>query len=159
LFLALVGEINADTILNVAGPNNWPISPAANPDQSGNHTFLVASWTQTIEYTGVDISFVGNGISPTATGTAYLTTSMGGGTTVADQIAITTFSAPAAQSSLISLFSGLTLPANSYYLMIFADPGSEIAWDATSPSTATTTLGVGVTLTSPLLYDGWRLKL
>jgi hypothetical protein len=157
LFLAFVGEINAATILEVAGPNNWPISPAANPDQFGFHTYLVASWTQTIEYSGVDISFRGNGISSTATGAAYLTTSMGDGTTVANQVAITTFTAPAAPSSWISLFSGLTLPPNSYYLMIFADPGSVIAWDATSPSTATTTLGAGVTLTSTFLYDGLAL--
>jgi hypothetical protein len=157
LFLVFAGEISAGTILDVAGPNNWPISPAANPDQFGNHAYLVASWTQTIEYSGVDISLRGNGISSTATGTAYLTTSMGGGTTVADQLAVTAFTAPAAPSSWISLFSGLTLPANSYYLMIFADPGSVIAWDATSPDSATTTLGIGVTLTSSFLYDGLAL--
>jgi len=156
LFVAFVGEINAGTILNVAGPNNWPISPAANePD---NHIYLVASWTQTIEYSSVDIAFRGNGISSTATGMAYLTTRMGNGTTAADQVALTSFNAPGAPSSWISLFSGLALPANSYYLMIFADPGSVIAWDATDPSTATTSLGTGVTLTASLLYDGLLLS-
>src|SRR5690349_4862851 len=84
LFVAFVGEINAGTILDVAGPNNWPLSPATN--EPGNQIYLVASWTQTIQYSGVNIAFRGNGVSSTATGTAYLTTSMGGGTTVADQV-------------------------------------------------------------------------
>jgi hypothetical protein len=156
LFTAFVGGINAGTILDVAGPNNWPISPAAN--DPGNHIYLVASWTQTIEYSNVDIAFRGNGVSSTATGTAYLTTRMGSGTTAADQVALRSFNAPSPPSSWISLFSGLTLPANSYYLMIFADPGSVIAWDATSPDTATTTLGAGVTLTPSFLYDGLLLS-
>jgi hypothetical protein len=151
-FVAFVGGMNAGTILDVAGPNNWPISPAAN--EPGNHIYLVALWTQTIEYSNVDIAFRGNGVSSIATGTAYLTTRMGSGTTAADQVALRSFNAPGAPSSWISLFSGLTLPANSYYLMIFADPGSVIAWDATSPDTATTTLGAGVTLTPSFLYHG-----
>ena len=41
--------------------------------------------------------------------------------------------------------------------MIFADPGSVIAWDATSPDSATTTFGTGVSLTSSFLYDGLAL--
>jgi hypothetical protein len=106
---------------------------------------------------GVNISFTEYGVSSTATGTAYLTTSMGIGTTIADQIGATRFSVPTGPSSPIPLFSGLTLPANLYYLMIFADPGSEIAWDATSPSTATTTLGAGVSLNPSFLYDGLDL--
>jgi hypothetical protein len=150
-------EVNANAILQVTGPNNWAISPAGNPDPSRNHIFLVASWDQTIGFASVNISFPGHGVSSAATGTAYLTTSMGIGTTIADQIAATTFSAPTGPSAPIQLFSGLTLPANLYYLMIFADPGSEIAWDATSPSTATTTLGAGVSLNPSFLYDGLDL--
>ncbi len=158
LFLAFVAEIDAGIILNVAGPNDWAISPAANPSPSGIPIYLVASWTQTVDYSNVAISIRGSGVSPAATGSAYLTSGMGPGTTAADQVAFTVFDAPAAPSSWISLFSGLTLPPNSYYLTIIADPGSEILWDATSDSSVTISRGVGVTLVSPLLYHGLILS-
>lgn len=151
LFLALAGHINAGTILDVDGPNNWAVNPASNPDADGVYAFLFASWTQTIGYSGVDISIFGNGVTPTAAGTAYLTAE-GPGTTMANEFAVTAFSAPDAPASWIPLFSGLTLGPGTYYVMIFADPGSQIAWIATSPDTATVTLGPGVTLTQ--LYDG-----
>jgi hypothetical protein len=141
--LAFSAVVNADTILQVSGPIDFSVF-TGNPDPFGNLIYSVASWTQTTEYEGVSISFLGNGVSSPATGTAYLTTSMGLGTTMADQIASTTFSAPAGPTSPISLFSGLSLPANTYYLTIFADAGSQIEWAATN--SPITTLGDGVGL-------------
>jgi hypothetical protein len=135
--------VNADAILEVSGPTDYSVV-AANPDQFGNYSYLVASWKQSIAYDGVSISFLDDGLGATATGTAYLTTSMGSGTTPADQIAATRLNLPVGPPSVISLFAGLTLPANVYYLIIFADPGSQISWAATnSPNTI---LGSGVTL-------------
>jgi hypothetical protein len=142
-FLVFNAAVNAGPILQVSGPIDFSVA-AANPDPFGNHTFLVASWKQAIGYNGVNISFLGNGVFSTASGTAYLTTNMGSGTTVADEIASTNFSTLVGPPSPISLFSDLTLPASSYYLMIFAGPGSQIAWAATN--SPTTTLGTGVSL-------------
>jgi hypothetical protein len=146
LLLVSGAEVNAGAILQVSGPVDGSVA-GGNPDQFGNYPFMVVSWNQANAYNSVSISFSGNGTVSTATGTAYLTTLMGPGTTMADEIASAAFSAPAGPSSPISLFSGLNLFAGSYYLMVFADPGSQIAWDATnSPST---TLGTGVTLNFP----------
>jgi hypothetical protein len=142
LLLVFAAEVNADTILQVSGPVDYTVA-GGDPDQFGNYSFMVVSWNQANAYDSVNISFSGNGMFSTATGTAYLTTLMGPGTTVADEIASAAFSAPVDPLSPISLFSGLNLPAGSYYLMIFADPGSQFAWDATN--SPTTTLGTGVT--------------
>jgi hypothetical protein len=96
----------------------------------------------------------GHGVSSGAAGAAYLTTQWGDGTTVADQIAAATFNAPTGASLPITVFSGLTLPANVYYLMIFSDPDSEIAWDTTfDTAMANVALGAGVGLNPALLYD------
>jgi hypothetical protein len=138
--------MEADTILQVSGPNNF-FAEAEN--QVGNYSLGVVSWNQAIGYDGVSISFQGTGISSTATGTAYLMTSMGPGTTIADQVATTAFSELPGESSTISLFSGLDLPAGSYYLMILADPSSQLEWDAANYPDANTTLGQGVSLTFP----------
>jgi hypothetical protein len=141
-------EVHADAIFQVTAPN--PISNLAIPNQ----TFPFASWEQTIGYSDVNISLVGHGVSSGAAA-AYLTTKWGDGTTVADQIAAVTFNAPTGASLPITVFSGLTLSANVYYLMIFADPGREIAWDTTFDATmANGTLGAGVGLNPALLYDG-----
>jgi len=141
--LAFSAEVNADAILQVSGLVDFSVI-AGNPDQFGNLLYSVASWKQTTGYEGVSISFLGNGVSSTATGKAYLTTRIGSGTTVADQIASTTFTPSAGPPSPITLFSGLTLPADTYYLTVFADPGSQIAWAATN--SPTTILGPGVSL-------------
>jgi hypothetical protein len=78
-------------------------------------------------------------------GNAYLTTSMGPGTTVADEVAHTTFTAHPGSPVSTKLFSNVTLaPAAAYFLMIFANPGNSIDWAATnSPDLA---LGQGVFL-------------
>jgi hypothetical protein len=96
----------------------------------------------------VNISFQGTGLSSPATGTAYLTTSFGPGTTTANQIAAVTFSELPGVSSTIQLFSGLDLPAGSYYLTVFADAGSQVGWDA-ADYPANVTLGTGVSFGYP----------
>ena len=144
--LLFTAAVEADTILQVSGPNNF-FAEAEN--EPGSASLGVVSWNQAIGYDGVSISFQGTGISSPAAGTAYLMTSMGPGTTIADQIATTPFSELPGQSSTISLFSGLDLPAGPYYLMIFADLGSQLEWDAADYPDAATTLGQGVSLTFP----------
>jgi len=140
--------VDAAPIVQVTGPVDFP-GLASSPNQFGSYTYMFASWTQTIAYDNVSISMSGNGVSSPASGTVYLTTSSGPGTTVADEISRRTISVPVGPSSTIALFSGLRLLPATYYVMLFADQGSEIAWSATN--SPTTTLGPGVSLTNLLV--------
>jgi len=86
-------------------------------------TLGYTTWTQSSGYTGVTITAeLADFSSVEAHGTAYLMTQIGPGTTSADEV-----TAPAAIStsdfglSSITLFSGLTLPAGTYYLVIASD--------------------------------------
>jgi hypothetical protein len=57
------------------------------------------------------------------TGRAYLTTQIGEGTTVANEIASTDFTFPLTPANLV-LFQGLHLPPGAYYLSIIGDSPS-----------------------------------
>jgi hypothetical protein len=94
----------------------------------------------------VDISIpLASGMLSDSVGNAYLTTRSGPGTTVADEVAHTTFTAHPGSPVSTKLFSNLTLaPAAEYFLMIFANPGNSVDWSATnSPAIV---LGNGVSL-------------
>jgi hypothetical protein len=81
-------------------------------------------------------------------GTVYLTTSFGPGTTVADEIVHVTltgiaFITPATPLTL--LFSGLTLAPDTYFLILaseFGHPG--LGWAQTASPTTTTAAGVTI---------------
>jgi hypothetical protein len=117
-----------------------------------------SSWTQTTTFQGVDISAMVSGPS-TAIGTAYLTTSLGLGTTLADQIASTSFSFPRTPSYEL-LFSGLTLGPGTYYLSLTSTGGiaiNEGSWtcnDGCNPSMATIVTAPGVTRNSDQFTEG-----
>ena len=114
-------------------------------------------WSQTGTYTNVsisaDVNIVGspgdpaNG-KPTDTGLSFLTTQVGAGTTVANQIASGTFAGPSnwganPTPNWITLFTGLTLGSGTYYLTLDTT-GYGGGWrvDTTANSPA---LGPGVT--------------
>src|SRR6516164_4655644 len=88
----------AGTIISVSGTSDASIVLIGNGVQA-------ASWTQTASFEEVDISAMVRGPA-TAIGTAYLTTTLGPGTTVADEVAKTGFSFPSTPS-YVPLFSGL----------------------------------------------------
>jgi hypothetical protein len=102
-----------------------------------------ATWTQTSAYSNVTITanLFSNG--GTATGTAFLTTAVGPGATSATQIATTPISISNLTGTPIQLFTGLTLPAGTYYLVIYAS-GIDLVWQGLD-GTVTTTFGTGVT--------------
>src|SRR5262249_28129974 len=97
-------------------------------------------------YGDVDISIpLASGGQSSSIGNAYLTTRMGPGTTVADEVAHTTVTAQPGNPVQTRLFSNVTLaPAAEYFLMIFADPGNSIDWAASNSPVPT--LGQGVSL-------------
>jgi hypothetical protein len=78
-------------------------------------------WTQSDTYDGVTVSanLSSWGVAD-QTGRAYLTTQIGVGTTVANEIASTNFTFPLNPANLV-LFEGLHLPPGAYYLSIIGD--------------------------------------
>jgi hypothetical protein len=78
-------------------------------------------WTQADSYGTVSVSAKLNSEGAAGqTGRAYLTTQIGPGTSVANEIASTNFTFPLQPANLV-LFSGLQLPPGSYYLSIIGD--------------------------------------
>jgi hypothetical protein len=78
-------------------------------------------WTQADTFAAVSVSAkVGANGAANQTGRAYLTTQIGPGTIVANEIASTNFIFPVEAANLV-LFSGLILPPGSYYLSIIGD--------------------------------------
>jgi hypothetical protein len=116
---------------------------------------VAVSWTQANSFSGVSIDASLVSIDPSFdTGTAYLMRSIGPGTTPASEVVPpASFTAPiinqlSEEVPLTILFSGLTLDAGPYFLVLtapFADiMGSPLTWQtATEPDIITTT---GVTI-------------
>jgi hypothetical protein len=142
MFWAVAAQCS--TIILVTGPVSSNAA-AASPDPFGGYDYVAASWTQTVGYNNVGISFFGDAVFASASGVAYLTTSSGPGTTIADQVASIAFNVPFGPASTqVQLFSGLDLPAGAYYLTIAADPGDEIGWNVTTSPTIETGAGASV---------------
>jgi hypothetical protein len=130
---------SAGTIISVTGNHDTPYFVGG----SAADEMLVGSWTETGSYTNVSISavlsdqFDGN---PNTTLTAYLTDQIGPGTTAANLIASTSI-APTTYDETDTLFTGLSLGAGSYYLVLAA-PGDFAGWWGTNSATITTDIGV-----------------
>jgi hypothetical protein len=121
---------SAATIISYTGPSGGSAS------MENGATTRAVSWIQSDPFANVSINAV---ISCAQGGTAYLTTQIGPGTSVANQIASAPFpSTPAFTDT--NLFSGLTLPAGTYYLVINVNTAG--GWDTTSSATTTTAPGV-----------------
>jgi hypothetical protein len=104
----------------------------------------MAAWSQTSLYNNVSVSAELDGVGSTITGTAYLVTQVGSGTTSANQIMSADFTVSTLpfEPDLTTLFSGLTLGPGTYYLVITASGGG---WEISDPS-ATSVMAPGVTL-------------
>jgi hypothetical protein len=103
-----------------------------------------SGWSQTGSFTDITISAEidpgGNGTTPNSvSGTAYLMTQIGPGTTTLEQLGTASFSATGLSFSptLDTLFTGLTLGPGNYYLVLTSDGGGwEVATDGITPVTA-----------------------
>ena len=104
-------------------------------------TILAVGWTSSLSFSDVTVTTQMASSNPVgATGHAFLTTRLGTGTTLADQVAATSFVFPANTngnySGLVTLFSGLTLTAGTpYFLTIVPDAGFTAGWYYTSQET------------------------
>jgi hypothetical protein len=135
--LAPLGEAHASTILAVNGSFLGGTGAAG----------LSEGWSTNAALENVDISAVlKNGNSLPSAGVAYLTTSIGPGTTLADVIAKTNVDLNCyfCQED-VTLFQGLSLAPGTYWLTFGtpAPPASFLIWDNAMPATLIT--GPGIT--------------
>jgi hypothetical protein len=72
---------------------------------------------------------------------AWLTTSVGPGTTAADVVTSTTLNFPGFPAAMTPIFSGLSLPAGTYYLTLYNAASTSGAWSATDAPAITTAAG------------------
>ncbi len=129
-FLAAIGQpVLADTIIGRTGPafSDFTLGPI---------NVYCISWSATGAFSNVSITARMTSFSGVAgTGIAYLTTQIGPGTTVLDQIASAPFVVSAPVASDVLLFSGLSLTAGTYYLTL-SSPQDTTAWlGASNPPT------------------------
>lgn len=117
-------------------------------DQRGYAVFLgspmAGGWNQSITLTDVSIAARLDGGGGVVTGTAWLTTRIGPGTTIADEIAHYDFavSSPRFEPELATLFTGLTLGPGSYYLVLTGSGGG--GWEMAANFIPTMAPGIGV---------------
>ena len=135
IFCAFSPACEADTYMKYGDmPLVYDLSPAEG-----------VGWNQTIGVQGVTISALlgGLGILPESTSpmsaTAYLTTSIGPGTTVSDLIASSTFAVPSyavqPDPASYALFSNINLAPGNYYLTIATPDVHRLGWlSSTTPA-------------------------
>jgi PEP-CTERM motif len=113
------------------------------------------SWTMNQAYTNVTIAAAIASANAGDTATAYLTTAAGPGTTTADVVAVDKFTMPVflplRSAPDFTLFTGLSLQAGTYYLIVTTpfDTSEARGWRGTS-GTPGITLAPGVTLNSSI---------
>jgi hypothetical protein len=141
----------ADVILSVSGPRGTSYTIGAGTPVP-NIEILAVSWSQTQSYSNVAISAMLNAIQPGNTVDAYLVR----GTVpqpVANQVAHSTFAIMTGDANY-TLFSGLTLGAGTYSLVLdsFTSQPDTVGWISTrSPTIVKDT---GVTLPHALYGSG-----
>src|SRR5262245_8578149 len=133
LLLSAASPVGADILLDVGGV----LGPGQFTAGCEGGEELAASWTFASTFTNVSIlAYVGafQGL------TGYLTTNIGPSATANDMVA-----APVTiqGTGLVTVFSGLTLGANTYYLVI-GDPGCG-GWAFIAPDPPSVTTAAGVT--------------
>ncbi|MBV9504937.1 MAG: hypothetical protein JO323_08025 [Acidobacteriia bacterium] len=100
---------------------------------------VTTSWSESQAYTDVTITALVDSfdVGQSLTATAYLTTGIGPGTTVADEIAAAEFSVPvdlpvcsmASCGAFVTLFSGLSLGPGDYFLTMGPPTGGgTVGW-------------------------------
>lgn len=137
--LGFRGNGYANTVISVA--------PASTAFAAGANA-LSSSWTQTGSYSNVTVSAVLTNLSGIGLSFGYhafLTNSLGPGTTVANEIANTAITLAPGLDQSIALFSGLSLGSGTYFLVITPDggPNGATGWsDVTSAPVVTLDAGV-----------------
>ncbi|MCW5966683.1 MAG: PEP-CTERM sorting domain-containing protein [Bryobacterales bacterium] len=121
LAILAVGSANAGLLLDIArGDESF-----ANASLSETNVRAI-SWNQTVESRNVSISaYLRDNLGGDLLGNAYITTSIGIGTTTDSVVASSTFSAPFLNpvSTPVTIFTGLDLSPGTYYLVLQGPAG------------------------------------
>jgi hypothetical protein len=139
--LATSAVAHGANILSITGPS---------PFGFANQIALTSAWRLTSAYSNVSITMPladDPGGSPTGgvEGTVYLMNQIGPGTTVANQVAPpVSISGLTASFTTRTLFSGLTLPAGNYYVVLVSTNPNPLSISPEGSSTPTVTPGSGV---------------
>lgn len=155
------GAHAAVTILSVTGSN-----PASEQDVRLDANSLVAvHWTSPTTYTNVSVASKlyctpCSGKNDAAFADAYLMRQIGPLAALADQVAYARVKVSGTRT-FVPLFSGLTLVAGDYYLVIYSPaqtvsgPSGEaaVAWGGTSDANALVVTGPGSTRENMLIYS------
>lgn len=136
---------NAATVIAVNGDSGSSGGGASLAYEYGAESYtsiLAVGWTSSLSFTDVAITAQIASNNPVgATGHAFLTTRLGDGTTISDQVAATSFVFPTFTgtfSGQLTLFSGLNLTAGTpYFLTIAPDSGFTAGWNYPSNSIIT----------------------
>lgn len=146
--------VSAETIASVANPNLNFSGIMTSVDEANE-----VSWTSANTYNDVSVSAsFGQVAYANASGTAYLMTQVGPGTTAAEQMAVASFTFPNSTGGAITLFQNLSLGPGSYYLVLYSTDPVGGGW-LVSTSNPTLTTAAGVTIGgSGYFYDPGTLK-
>lgn len=139
LVLGLTDVARAIPIVSISGPDN----PFGNIPGVSIGSGRVTQWQSTLAFEDVTVTADLSSVpSVSATVTAFLTTSIGPGTTAADEVARATVSLPDyfASSHAVTLFSGLNLAPAHYYLTIVSSPTNAGIWRTSDSTQAETVL-------------------
>lgn len=147
IFLASAMAAQAATILSVSGAVNFSASV-------GSEQALTAGFSTSQAYSGLAISAFISGPSA-QTYTAYLTTSIGPGTTIAAQVATVAQNFPGfAPGTLSPIFTGLSLAPSTYYLTIFNSATTSGAWSSTNAPTVVAAPGAAYVFSGYFITNG-----
>ena len=148
LVALLAAAMGAWLPMNALADVVYSVTPGSNGADSNisleNHVIQqigYGSWAQIGSYTGVTIQAVlADGSNENATGTAYLSTSIGSGATA---LFTDPFSFPNSGQATLTLFSGLSLGPGTYYLVLAANfDNLDTAWLSSTNAVITMASGV-----------------
>jgi hypothetical protein len=137
--------LNGATIVSVGGVPSF--SGSVGMEQSQTTAFSTSS-----AYANVTISALISGPA-TETVDAWLTTSVGPGTTAGDVITSTSLNFPGFPATLTPIFSGLALPAGTYYLTLYNPSNTNGSWSATATPVITAAPG------ATHVFSGYHIEL
>ena len=127
-FFALTAASYAATIVSVSGPIDFT-------GAIGSSQAMTVGFTTGQAYNSVTISALISGLAG-QTVDAYLTTSIGAGTTVADEVASGVINLPGFNPGVLTpVFAGLNLAPGSYYLTLFNPDNNSGGWSSTETPT------------------------
>lgn len=132
----LATPMRGDTVINTINGNVGYANVGGDPSARRS---VEAAWSQASAFTNVSVAAVidpggSETDSHSFSGVAFLTNQVGPGTTAANEIGHAPFAVTgtAFNPTTVTLFTALTLPAGTYYLILTAAVGQSGGWETAS---------------------------